>query len=138
MNQKHCTRCKLVLPSSSFTARKDRPGQYQTMCIPCNRAYQKEHYRKNRADYISKAASYKETIKDRIREIKSSTPCVDCGNRYHFSQMDFDHLDEDDKSFALSRSMDHSWRAIEQEMAKCDLLCANCHRLRTFKRTHHL
>lgn len=68
-----------------------------------------------------------------IRRYKESTPCSDCGNKYPSIVMDFDHLG-DDKRFTISQIFkvkSITVYDIEEELAKCELVCANCHRLRT-------
>lgn len=54
---------------------------------------------------------------------------------YHFSAMDFDHV-RDDKIMDLSRMVTggKSLTMIKAEITKCELVCANCHRIRTFQR----
>jgi hypothetical protein len=62
-----------------------------------------------------------------IGELKN-TPCADCGEMYHFSQMDFDHVrGEKIREVSLMKSK----KTILEEAAKCDVICANCHRERT-------
>lgn len=69
-----------------------------------------------------------------IQETKQNTPCADCGENYPFWMMDFDHLG--DKSFNISRWYDKSGNSskLVEEIAKCDVVCANCHRNRTHSR----
>ena len=76
----------------------------------------------------------REAINDYIRSVKESTPCADCGNYYGYWIMDFDHLK--DKSFSLSRHSHHTKKleTVKDEIAKCDVVCANCHRDRTYSR----
>jgi hypothetical protein len=52
--------------------------------------------------------------------------CVRCGHRV-FAALDLHHRDALEKDFALSSANSRSVRAIEQELTKCDVLCANCH-----------
>lgn len=85
-----------------------------------------------------------EEVKNKILYVIlcKNKPCCDCGNKYHFSQMQFDHVPgRGEKIFELSDSKKgingHSLEEIKQEMEKCDLVCANCHSLRTFKRHLH-
>lgn len=75
---------------------------------------------------------------EKMNAYKAQTPCADCGQKFHPIVMDFDHLDPSQKSMNLSRMIRQSkpWSAIELEMAKCELVCANCHRLRTLRRSH--
>lgn len=55
--------------------------------------------------------------------------CVDCGYSGVSAALDFHHRDAGEKDFAISRSRG-SWDAVMAEAGKCDLVCANCHRLR--------
>jgi len=68
-----------------------------------------------------------------IREAKD-VPCADCGMRDHFCVMDFDHRDPSEKDFDLANGSCRSPQKLKDEMAKCDVVCSNCHRKRTYKR----
>jgi hypothetical protein len=58
-----------------------------------------------------------------------SHPCVDCGESDR-SVLEFDHLE--DKSFNISRGFrDRPWSQVLAEIEKCEVRCANCHKLRT-------
>lgn len=67
-----------------------------------------------------------------LYEYKASTPCFDCGKVYPHYVMDFDHLR--DKKFDISKlaSRNVSFETIKSEIEKCDLVCSNCHRIRTY------
>jgi hypothetical protein len=72
-----------------------------------------------------------EDHRKKIQALKDA-PCLDCGGRFHFVVMDFDHRDPLQKKFQISTMLGtRSWATIETEIAKCDLVCSNCHRLRT-------
>lgn len=64
-------------------------------------------------------------------------PCTDCGQTFDPICMDFDHLPGTDKILNVGRMVTRkfAWAKIEAEIAKCELVCANCHRLRTKKRS---
>ena len=72
----------------------------------------------------------KQTYKKRLVEIKQASGCVDCGENNHIV-LDFDHLR--DKKYNISQMVHEgfSWVAIMKEVAKCEVVCANCHRIRT-------
>ena len=58
---------------------------------------------------------------------------MDCGIKYPPYVMDFDHLG--DKEFVISKGVSmHSPIKLLKEIAKCDVVCSNCHRLRTYNR----
>lgn len=68
-----------------------------------------------------------------IYDAKAGHPCTDCGFSYPVVCMDFDHV-RGEKKFNLSSSHGYSEATIREEIAKCELVCANCHRIRTSKR----
>jgi hypothetical protein len=75
----------------------------------------------------------KQQLKQKLAQIKESSGCVDCGINNHII-LDFDHLH--DKKYNISRMIHDgfSWAAIKKEIAKCEVVCANCHRIRTHDR----
>lgn len=75
----------------------------------------------------------KQEMKQRLKAIKEKSGCTDCGEKNHIV-LDFDHLK--DKKYNISRMIHDgfSWEAIKKEIAKCEVVCANCHRIRTHAR----
>ena len=63
-----------------------------------------------------------------------SVPCSDCGGVFPQCAMDFDHRDPATKVRHVTRMIMGSIERMLAEVAKCDIVCANCHRLRTFNR----
>ncbi len=61
-------------------------------------------------------------------------PCFDCGKTYHRAIMEFDHRDGTTKVRNVMSMAGYSPDRIMQEIAKCDVVCANCHRMRTYRR----
>jgi hypothetical protein len=71
-----------------------------------------------------------------LRKAKS-VPCADCGQCFPFYIMDFDHRPGEVKAFAVANVAGQtriSAARIQAEIAKCDVVCANCHRIRTWRR----
>lgn len=62
-----------------------------------------------------------------------SQPCLDCHQTYPYYVMEFDHT-RGVKQFKVSEMTSRSIDAIILEMEKCDVVCANCHRVRTHER----
>lgn len=59
---------------------------------------------------------------------------MDCGNEYPYYVMDFDHV-RGTKKFGINGTSDsHGIKAILEEVEKCDIVCSNCHRIRTARR----
>lgn len=62
-------------------------------------------------------------------------PCCDCNKRFPPLLMHWDHLGKELKEGGLSQMIkSHSWQDVINEIAKCELVCSNCHGLRTIKR----
>ena len=67
-----------------------------------------------------------------LDELKSKS-CMDCGGKFPPECMDFDHRNGDEKVFSVNQVLKNMKQLLE-EIKKCDLICANCHRVRTRKR----
>lgn len=130
-----CYACGRWKPLHEFSFRNRKTGERHGYCRPCQAAYRRDHYRRNRSAYIRRAvAQVKQRREEQVRllhEYLREHPCVDCGGS-DVGVLEFDHADgvrkEMDIGLMLGR---RSWRAILEEIAKCDVRCANCHRKRT-------
>jgi hypothetical protein len=68
-----------------------------------------------------------------LNEIRD-VPCADCGRRFLPCAMQFDHRDPATKTYEVTRIISRARSVILAEVAKCDIVCANCHRQRTYRR----
>jgi len=59
--------------------------------------------------------------------------CAHCNQSFHHAAYDFHHTDPNQKDFAISDKTTQRWESIEKELAKCMLLCSNCHRIHHHK-----
>lgn len=66
--------------------------------------------------------------RERLDELRATLSCRDCGLKDH-RVIEFHHRDPKEKDTEISLMMSQSWGRIEKEIAKCDALCANCHRI---------
>ena len=66
-----------------------------------------------------------------VQAIKAG-PCTDCGGNFHPEAMQFDHTGE--KFAGISDMLTYGIDRILAEISKCELVCANCHAVRTFIR----
>lgn len=117
---KYCPTCRQTLPKSEFHKR----GKYlMGYCKECQCAYvrsQKDKIRKSFRKIIAKA---------------KNKPCQDCGQIHPSFAMDFDHRDPKNKKFNIGGFSKLYWVTediLKEEIAKCDVVCALCHRYRTF------
>ncbi len=67
---------------------------------------------------------------------RKDIPCMDCGGKFPSVAMDFHHIDESIKDPKFANLKTWSMKRINEELDKCAVLCANCHRVR--HKTHHL
>lgn len=82
-------------------------------------------------------ATRKKANVEYVNQVKEKSPCADCKGFYPFYVMEFDHLDGSTKEDIVSTMSRHvSRERIDAEIAKCELVCANCHAIRTYKRAH--
>lgn len=97
-----------------------------------NRATVKRHYQRNRPAMLEKFAARRRDFADFLNTLKS-VPCADCGGRFPVECMDFDHV-RGSKVANISRMHGHARERVMEEVAKCDVVCSNCHRIRTAAR----
>ena len=86
---------------------------------------------KNKEDmqnYLRKRYANRQNLYNVLKDV----PCADCGIKYAPHIMQFDHLR--DKSFQISDNWSASEGRLREEVAKCEVVCANCHAERTFQR----
>ena len=101
------------------------------------RAYARGHYRRNKELYKARAKAHTKKIRAQtmvaVRELKD-VPCADCGESYPYYVMDFDHKENEIKVINISTAVGRGWPLdrVMMEIEKCDVVCANCHRERSW------
>lgn len=136
MNHKECIKCHKVKNIDDFPIRSDT-GKLMGKCKDCRKVYNREHYKNNKVKYRKSRNMYKESVAMEIRTLKESTPCADCGNSYPYYVMDFDHLPGFKKEYNIGDLFNNrffSKTRVHKEIAKCEIVCSNCHRIRTYVR----
>jgi hypothetical protein len=153
-HEKRCSRCKRWLPIDQFRARVMRGRPYvEARCRLCIanavskyagthrrtiRRTRKKWYAKNRARLIAygkaRYCNMHRERRDFIEWIKSA-PCRDCGATFPYVCMDFDHC-RGEKLTDVSKMQFGKFtnEEVMTELGKCELVCANCHRIRTATR----
>lgn len=107
------------------------------LCKPCKSEYNKEWYANNKAPHKANVAKNNAI---RLAEFKAlvdehkSSGCADCGKVYPSYVMDFDHLEDAVKVESVAKMRGWSMARVTEEIAKCEVVCSNCHRERTHKR----
>lgn len=124
-NRKYCSK------KCEYKARYKRSGQRST-------PEQRSEWYRNRC----KQDGYKEKLRVQgnkryrqvqnfLREYKLSKGCFDCGYKNHHAALEFDHINGDKKiNVCFAKSVSQA----KKEIKKCEVVCANCHAIRTFER----
>lgn len=93
----------------------------------------KTHYERNKEYYKAKRAKQRVELREYIQKLKE-VPCKDCGVEYPYYVMHFDHIGQD-KEGTISRMVANGQTVkVKAEVAKCEVVCANCHAERTHQR----
>jgi len=121
-----CARCHQTKPANAFHKKSQREAARRLSvvypyCKPCRAFLDADRRQRHR-----------QIIWD---EKTRRGGCQDCGKTYHPYVMDFDHRPGEQKRFEISEGGSRTHTLLFAELAKCDLVCANCHRLRTWQRT---
>ncbi|MEO8972072.1 MAG: hypothetical protein ABI406_10805 [Ktedonobacteraceae bacterium] len=92
------------------------------------RNYQKSWHQRNRASRIAKIYERKERLWEVYNQLKATSKCTHCGED-HPATLQFHHRDPQKKEFNLAKAVSdgYSIERIKKEVAKCTVLCANCH-----------
>ena len=133
---KLCIKCLVMKPITDFVFINRALGRRQSWCRPCDAAYKRAWYAKNRDTHI------KNVLADRLR-LRTETQarmwaylathaCVDCGEA-DAVVLEFDHRRDKAQNVSAMARGGWVWARIEEEIAKCEVRCANCHRRRTAK-----
>lgn len=148
MDQKHCSRCDRDKLLDEFYNNKRYSDGKDNWCAECRKSYGKD-YRQTNPDKVTqwqetRAQSWSPEddrkyrvlriaeIRAWLDEMREATPCADCGQKFPAVCMDFDHV-RGVKSHTIAKMVGDGYTkaAILEELEKCELVCSNCHRIRT-------
>lgn len=135
---KACSKCQEVKPLEDFAKNRRTADGRQNQCRICHRLADKALYNKGEGRKQAIVANRKQAVREnriRIREYLLTHPCVDCGNDDP-RVLEFDHV-AGKKHKAIAQMHAYSWNTLQAEIAKCEVRCANCHRLKTVDQFGH-
>ncbi len=116
---KRCSSCGETFLTEAFYFSRSTVDGLKSDCKDCNATYNQKINDRNRA-FIN-------GVKD--------VPCTDCHIEYPPHVMQFDHLPQFEKNFSIGpKASRGSLRRLIDEIAKCEVVCSNCHAERTFQR----
>ena len=134
--EKTCNACRQPKSLDDFGANKRQPDGKQPYCRACKKQRDKEHYetsphRKSRIVSARRAATDRNRLV--VLEHLRAHPCVDCGETDPLF-LEFDHV-TGVKELEVSAAIHRGWslQSLLEEMAKCQVRCIKCHRIKTAK-----
>lgn len=115
METKVCTKCGKELPIDQFNWRSKAQGTRRSDCKFCHTEYMRKVYQQK---------------KNEIQDLKKNKKCIKCGYNKCGAALDFHHIDPEEKDEIIQRmvSNNYSLDKVFEEIEKCVVLCANCHR----------
>lgn len=126
---RRCQKCNVERPLTDFHRSSARPLGRAYVCKACVKEKTQSQPERERR----RALQVKRYAKSRLlmQEMKNR-PCMDCGGSFPHYVMEWDHPDRSIKSFTIAmRAGGGITPSLMAEIAKCDLICSNCHRVRT-------
>ena len=135
---KECTKCKNQKPLEEFNFKIKERNLRHSHCKDCTRLFVKNHYNRNREYYLAKAQKRNKYLRYQINSYISNYllnhPCVGCGEK-DLAVLEFDYTGQVPKLKAVSHLIKDqvSLAKIQEEINKCVVRCANCHRKKTAK-----
>lgn len=128
-----CANCLKNKPTEDNFYWNRLKARWSARCKECYKEYASRRNKEKSRKQVR--ASHKKRA-EFIRKLKDK-PCMDCGGVFHYCVMDFDHRPGVEKDRNISQMWQKvSKKRIAVEASKCDVVCANCHRLRTWIRAN--
>ena len=130
METKVCTKCKRELPFDNFRWKNKSQNLKHSQCKECQKVQEKQHYQnsKERQQSVKSTAIFQKERNIMLVEQAKSCGCKKCGEKRSYV-LDFHHINAEDKINVIAHMIKSSGeKTLIEELAKCDVLCANCHR----------
>jgi hypothetical protein len=127
---KQCCRCRIIKDTSEFHRSASRKGGLQVYCRSCKRAIDGEHYQRNPRRNYDRTREYRLRNQKWLYAYLRTKRCEWDGCTVNDPDMFvFDHLNPREKRDHVSTMVNSSWglKSIQDEIAKCRVLCANHH-----------
>ena len=125
---KDCSVCKAHKPIEEFALRNKATGRRSSDCKECHKKTRDLYYKNNIDSEKRRVRDRVQVIKAKLRDIKQTLECETCKEK-HPACLQFHHTNGKDKDLNVSQAASNGWsiERIRREIAKCKVLCANCH-----------
>lgn len=132
-----CRKCNCQITKDNVVYKNIIKAIKNNICKPCLAAQTRECYKVKKEKepdyYKNRNQKALMSIKQRYIEYKKTLECSDCGCT-DYRIMEFDHVHGQKTANISDLVKNNSWKSLMAEVAKCEPVCANCHRIRTYKR----
>lgn len=134
---KRCTKCNIEKEEKDFYVKRGRiVAQCKDCCRQANRVHysnNKERYFENNRKMYGKSTAIKEQY---VLDLLLRSKCCDCGET-NFLVLEFDHV-RGSKKFGISAAIKSLYNlgTLKTEIDKCEIVCSNCHQIRTQTRSN--
>ena len=116
------------------TCHPTRKHKANKLCLSCYQGYLQGKNPSVAIKHKEYSKGFRQKRLDIIHSLKA-VPCIDCTVSYPHYVMEFDHRPGTIKIMSVSRMVGSApWKQVLEEIAKCDIVCANCHNVRTYMR----
>lgn len=132
---KFCSRCETEKPKSEFRKNKAKKDGCSTYCRDCYKSYEKKYYKekpKRRKAIRDRRESLRNSLREYAWTYLSANVCVDCGED-DIVVLEFDHINPSTKTKEIANIIAEASTVdvLAEEIKKCEVRCANCHRRKT-------
>ena len=127
MEAKVCSKCSVEKALEDFPYKNKELGIRNSVCKVCQRQYKKDHYNNNKEAHYNRNNITQQKIRNYVDSVKYSG-CFMCNETFK-QCLEFHHLDSSTKEGNISQLISRgSLIKVQEEIEKCVILCANCHR----------
>lgn len=131
---KFCGKCNKTKPTEQFSRNRSRYDGLQSQCKECKKNLDAKYYKSNPKAFRKSKKRGVAKKKKYVQSILERSACADCGND-DIVVLEFDHVTEDKfKGVMQLVNEGYSMQRLKDEIEKCEVVCANCHKRRTYKR----
>lgn len=132
---KKCKKCDTVRPKTDFAIDNSTKDKLATCCKVCHKEWGKINYQLNKEKVGARLIAKRKRVKEYVNNLKRKTGCQNCAENEPVC-LDYHHTNPENKIERVSyiARCSTSFNKINQEIEKCVLLCANCHRKLHYKK----
>jgi hypothetical protein len=138
-SQRTCNQCGLSLPANKdyFKTHSSNRG-LEAVCKSCQRLNARAYEQVKNSNGIRGVVDRRVKLRTFLDQTKLESGCVVCGYNSHPAALDFDHLPGANKVATIAKLFSGlKDDLLLEEIKKCEVVCANCHRVRTATRQQY-